>query len=106
MYYSKNSPQSINVPRNYGGNTFRVIDESERHYIKENELKEDKKVENLSIKIDEKEVKKEAKNSILPSIFADISVEDVLLLGIMLVIHQENPNDSTLLLLLVLLLAK
>ena len=106
MYYSKNAPQSISIPRNYSGNTFRVIDESERHYIKENELKEDKKVENLSIKIDEKEVKKEAKNSILPSIFADISVEDVLLLGIMLVIHQENPNDSTLLLLLILLLAK
>lgn len=106
MYYSKNAPQSISIPRNYSGNTFRVIDESERYYIKENELKEDKKVENLSIKIDEKEVKKEAKNSILPSIFADISVEDVLLLGIMLVIHQENPNDSTLLLLLILLLAK
>lgn len=106
MYYSKNAPQSISIPRNYSGNTFRVIDESERHYIKENELKEDKKVENLSIKIEEKEVKKEAKNSILPSIFADISVEDVLLLGIMLVIHQENPNDSTLLLLLILLLAK
>ena len=106
MYYSKNAPQSISIPRNYSGNTFRVIDESERHYIKENELQEDKKVENLSIKIDEKEVKKEAKNSILPSIFADISVEDVLLLGIMLVIHQENPNDTTLLLLLILLLAK
>ena len=106
MYYSKNAPQSISIPRNYSGNTFRVIDESERHYIKENELKEDKEVENLSIKIDEKEVKKEVKNSILPSIFSDISVEDVLLLGIMLVIHQENPNDSTLLLLLILLLAK
>lgn len=106
MYYSKNAPQSINVPRNYSGNTFRVIDESERHYIKENELEEEKKSDIFSTKIDENDVKKEVKNSILPSIFSDISVEDVLLLGIMLVIHQENPNDSTLLLLLILLLAK
>ena len=106
MYYSKNSPQSINVPRNYSGNTFRVIDESERHYIKENEFEKEQKPDDFSTKIDEKEAKKDAKNSILPSIFSDISVEDVLLLGIMLVIHQENPNDSTLLLLLVLLLAK
>ena len=106
MYYSKNAPQSINVPRNYSGNTFRVIDESERHYIKENELEEEKKSDIFSTKIDENDVQKEVKNSILPSIFSDISVEDVLLLGIMLVIHQENPNDSTLLLLLILLLAK
>ena len=106
MYYSKNAPQSINVPRNYSGNTFRVIDESERHYIKENELEEEKKSDIFSTKIDENDVKKEVKNSILPSIFADISVEDVLLLGIMLVIHQENPHDSTLLVLLILLLAK
>ena len=106
MYYSKNASQPLNVPRNYSGNTFRVIDESERHYIKDQELLEEENKEDLSIKIDETESKKDGKNSILPSIFSDISVEDVLLLGIMLVIHQENPNDSTLLLLLVLLLAK
>ena len=106
MYYSKGNSQSISVPRNYSGNTFRVVDESERHYIKENEFEKEQKPDDFSTKIDEKEVKKDAKNSILPSIFSDISVEDVLLLGIMLVIHQENPNDSTLLLLLVLLLAK
>ncbi len=106
MYYSKNYSPSITVPKNYSGNTFRVIDESERHYIKEQPQELEEKVENFSTKIEEKETKKEIKNSILPSIFSDISVEDVLLLGLMLVIHQENPNDTTLLLLLILLLAK
>lgn len=107
MYHSKNSTQRINVPRNYSGNTFRVIDESERHYIKEQEGEErDKKSESMSTKIEEPITKKEGKPPILPSIFSDISVEDVLLLGLMLVIHQENPNDTTLLLLLILLLAK
>ena len=49
MYYSKNNSNSISVPRNYSGNTFRVIDESERHYIKENELEEEKKSDIFSI---------------------------------------------------------
>lgn len=108
MYYSKNNSQSINIPRNYSGNTFRVIDESERNYIKDTEEKENGKEDtnDFSIKIDKTQIKKETKPPILPSIFSDISVEDVLLLGIMLVIHQENPNDTTLLLLLILLLAK
>jgi hypothetical protein len=106
MYYSKNASQNINLPRNYSGNTFRVIDESERHYIKEQSTPNEEKDEILSTKIEEKETKKEVKNSILPSFFSDISVEDLLLLGLMLVIHQENPNDTTLLLLLILLLAK
>ena len=106
MYYSKNNSSNITLPRNYSGNTFRVIDESERHYIKEETEEQKEKNKNLSTKIEEKEIKKDGKTSILPSIFSDISVEDVLLLGIMLVIHQENPNDTTLLLLLILLLAK
>ena len=106
MYYSKNNSSNITLPRNYSGNTFRVIDESERHYIKEETEEQIEKNKNLSTKIEEKEIKKDGKTSILPSIFSDISVEDVLLLGIMLVIHQENPNDTTLLLLLILLLAK
>ena len=107
MYYSKNHSQAISVPRNYSGNTFRVIDESERRYIKEtNSEKEERKSEISSTKIDEKILKNEPKESILPSFFADISVEDILLIGLMLVIHQENPNDTTLFLLLILLLAK
>ena len=106
MYYSKNNSSNITLPRNYSGNTFRVIDESERHYTKEDPEEQIEKSKNLSTKIEEKEIKKDGKSSILPSILSDISVEDVLLLGIMLVIHQENPNDTTLLLLLILLLAK
>ena len=106
MYYSKNNSPNISVPRNYSGNTFRVIDESERNYIKNSESKEEEKTDDSSTKIEEAETKKESKSSILPSIFSDISVEDILLLGIMLVIHQENPNDTILLLLLILLLAK
>ena len=106
MYYSKNYSSGITVPQNYSGNTFRVIDESERHYIKEPPTEFVEKVEESPTKNEEKEIKKEAKSSILPSFFSDISVEDVLLLGLMLVIHQENPNDTTLLLLLILLLAK
>ena len=106
MYYSKSASQGIALPRNYSGNTFRVIDESERHYIKEQPAEHEEKEKVLSTKIEEKDPQKEAKNSIFPSIFSDISVEDVLLLGLMLVIHQENPNDATLLLLLILLLAK
>ena len=106
MYYSKNNSSNITLPRNYSGNTFRVIDESERHYTKEDPEEQIEKNKNLSTKIEEKEIKKDGKSSILPSILSDISVEDVLLLGIMLVIHQENPNDTTLLLLLILLLAK
>lgn len=106
MYYSKSNSSNLIPPRNYSGNTFRVIDESERHYIKEEHKEQKEKDEIPSTKIEEKETKNDIKNSILPSIFSDISVEDVLLLGLMLVIHQENPNDTTLLLLLILLLAK
>lgn len=106
MYYSKNHSNGISVPRNYSGNTFRVIDESERNYIKEPLHSPTNQCEAPSTKIDANDIKNESKCSILPSFLSDISVEDVLLLGLMLVIHQENPNDTTLLLLLVLLLAK
>ncbi len=110
MYYSKNGSPNITVPRNYSGNTFRVIDESERHYIEnppEREAKSpEESLQNTSPRAEQNGQKAEQKSSILPSIFTDISVEDVLLLGLMLVIHQENPNDVTLLLLLILLLAK
>ena len=106
MYHSKINSPSITVPRNYSGNTFRVIDESERHYINEPNDDENPKECDLSTKIEEANDKQAQKNSFLPSIFSDISVEDVLLLGLMLVIHQENPNDTTLLLLLILLLVK
>jgi hypothetical protein len=106
MYYSKNHSSSISVPRNYSGNTFRVIDESERNYIKEQPEDVIEQDEDYLRKIDTNNMPNEAKSSILPSFLNDISLEDILLLGLMLVIHQENPNDTTLLLLLILLLAK
>lgn len=106
MYYSKNNSNSINIPRNYSGNTFRVIDESERHYIKETPQIDYEKSEKTSTKIEDLDTKNEPKNPIFSSFFSNFSVEDILLLGLMLVIHQENPNDTTLLLLLILLLAK
>ena len=106
MYYSKNNSSNLTLPRNYSGNTFRVIDESDRRYIKEQFEKQEDIDKDILIKDEETEAKKDSKPSILPSVFSDISVEDILLLGLMLVIHQENPNDTTLLLLLILLLAK
>ena len=56
MYYSKNNSSNITLPRNYSGNTFRVIDESERHYIKEETEEQIEKNKNLSTKIEEKEI--------------------------------------------------
>lgn len=106
MYYSKNTSPNISIPRNYSGNTFRVIDETERNYIKEDFDESPKSPPNISTKIDDTETKKEQKNSVLSTLFQDISLEDILLLGLMFVIHQDNPNDTTLLLLLILLLAK
>ena len=106
MYYSKSSAQNISVPRNYSGNTFRVVDESERRYIKETQEEAHLQSENLSTKIEETKDEIDAKTPIINSLFNGISLEDLLLLGIIFVIHQENPNDTTLLLLLILLLAK
>ena len=106
MYYSKGNSQSISVPRNYSGNTFRVVDESERHYIKKEEEESETKCEDFSTKIEETKPQNEEKNPVFNSFFNGISLEDLLLLGLIFVIHQENPNDTTLLLLLILLLAK
>ncbi len=106
MYYSKSNMQNISVPRNYSGNTFRVVDESERRYIKEAQEETNPKTEDFSTKIEEVKPESEVKNPIFNSFFDSISLEDLLLIGLIFVIHQENPNDTTLLLLLILLLAK
>jgi hypothetical protein len=116
MYYSKNNSSTVSVPRNYAGNAFRVVDETERKYIKEdfeNFKNNDEKCDEIfekstknSISKDDLPQKSDQKSPPLPSIFSDISVEDILLLGLIFVIHQENPNDSILILLLILLLSK
>ena len=108
MYYSKNTQGTINIPKNYSGNTFRVIDESDRTYPREEKHEE---IEEKTDIYDEKkeELKAPSATAELPlisSLLKGISVEDILILGLIFVIHQENPNDSTLILLLILLLAK
>ncbi len=108
MYYSKSNSQGLNVPRNYSGSAFRVIDESDRTHIvhaDENEHNPDK--ENECLEEESKGSEQKAPSiPLLSSLFSSISVEDILLLGLIFVIHQENPNDNILLLLLILLLAK
>ena len=107
MYYSKSSSPSI--PKNYSGNAFRVIDESNRTYQKDNEApppqsidkKDEKKQE---IFVDEK--KNGGEIPLVSSFLSGISVEDILLLGLIFVIHEGNPNDPVLFLLLILLLSK
>ena len=106
MYYSKNGFGTISIPKNYSGNTFKVIDETPKR--QENDFLDAEKsiTQASSTKIEEVDDQNHHPNSIFNSFFSEISVEDLLLLGIIFVIHQENPNDSTLLLLLILLLAK
>ena len=110
MYYSKNNFTNISVPKNYSGNAFKAIDEIENQHIENSFIKEELHNENFSTKTEEnceKSVQQADSNThFLNSFLSNISVEDLLLLGIIFVIHQENPNDSTLLLLLILLLAK
>ncbi len=112
MYYSKSS-SGLSIPSNYSGNAFRVTDESDRTY-KKSEGKEQNDMPNeVSGDFENKEsvgnesVRK-AKSNVprLPSILSDINAEDVLILGLIFLIHRDNPTDPTLLLLLVLLLVK
>ncbi|MGM9631576.1 MAG: hypothetical protein ACI3XL_00585 [Eubacteriales bacterium] len=195
MYYSKNysnnRAQTVNIPHNYSGNTFRVLDETDRTYRKDfDEAKDEnsdadrrfsggfgeregvlrdlkgeeerpreqysvygnecaRRERDLEHSCDcdsdfdrkhncdcdsdrnrdcdcERDCERDCKcekcsspslssvlpkslcqdNSPLSKLLNNISVEDVLLLGIMLVIYTDNPSDPTLVLLLVLLLAK
>ena len=126
MYYSKNTSSQVSVPLNYGGNAFRVIDESKREPRNEVDASESSKLphsshpfqsnthtipdcdkphlceeENPSCNENE-----ETHKGSIPSILSGISMEDILLLGLILVVHQNDHNDPTLLLLLILLLTK
>ncbi len=110
MYYSKNNFTNISVPQNYSGNAFKVIDETEKRHIENNFFEEESHNKNFSIESEEnceKSLPEPDSNShFLNSFLSNISIEDLLLLGIIFVIHQENPNDSILILLLILLLTK
>jgi hypothetical protein len=110
MDYSKsNSPA---IPKNYGGNAFRVIDESDRTYHTldkdEGDLLRSAHLESDGVAEGTKcnEKKTEPNAPVISSFLSGISVEDVLLLGLIFVIHEENPNDPVLFLLLLLLLSK
>lgn len=110
MYYSKNvTTEKISVPKNYSGNTFRqeaTTDESTYPQSETSTIIE-KSIEPFDTENSEINNQKTQNNMVqLPSFLQNISVEDILLLGLIFVIHQENPNDSTLVLLLILLLAK
>lgn len=112
MYYSKNG-SGLSIPSNYSGNAFRVADESDRTYKKaEIEAENDARIEATG-DLDSKETdgdanvsKKTDSTPQLPTILSDIAAEDVLILGLIFLIHRDNPTDPTLLLLLVLLLVK
>ena len=110
MYYSKNSFTNVTVPRNYSGNAFKVIDETEKRRIENDSIEEELQNEIFSTENEEicekSNSKTDSNTHFLNSFLSNISVEDLLLLGIIFVIHQENPNDSILILLLILLLSK
>ena len=97
MYYSKGGvTDKISVPKNYSGNTFRQEFESE---YSQSQDEKSTKIENKTNEIDTKNDEFIPSNtsespSKSPSFLQNISVEDILLLGLIFVIHQENPNDK------------
>ena len=106
MYYSKGTQNVLTIPQNYSGNTFRVIDESDRTYKPEFEPSQAESNREPTPETPPTEEEKSESHSPISSLLSSISMEDLLLLGLIFVIHQHDPNDSTLILLLILLLAK
>lgn len=106
MYYSKSNAPSVTLPRNYSGNAFSHEDEEQANKMPENNTYIEDAMPDGQPDASKKASANKQGSPISPSLFSSISVEDLLLLGLIFVIHQENPNDSTLLLLLILLLAK
>ena len=99
MYHSKNSGSTITLPHNYGGNAFNISEEKDD--FSELDL-QDKKEDHEELLSPQKVSESTATNSLL----AGISTEDLLLLGLILVIKDTNPNDPVFILLLILLLTK
>lgn len=98
MYYSKSAHDTITIPKNYSGNTFRQREKSDDYIEKSSDTSTNNSCDTCE---DNNTQEHES-----PSVFSGISLEDLLLLGLILVIHQEDPNDTTLILLLILLLTK
>ena len=102
MYYSKNSTPRISIPRNYSGNTFRQDSEEEKPYIKDPHATENKKIDPPIQEICEEKVQAPP----LLSAVSGVSSEDLLLLGLILAILRDNPNDDLILFFLLLLIIK
>ena len=99
MYHSKNSGSTITLPHNYGGSAFNVKDEE---ILSQNFELENKKLEINNCSCQEKPVENHHPCSFL----SGISNEDLLLIGLILIIKDANPGDPILILLLILLLTK
>ena len=99
MYHSKNSGSTIMLPHNYGGSAFNVKDDE----IHSQKLElENKNLEISNCSCQEKPVENPPPGSFL----SGISNEDLLLVGLILIIKDANPGDPILMLLLILLLTK
>ena len=112
MYYSKGGASQINIPRNYAGNVI-FADENFVSKPSEDNIREQENAitnDEISIKNenfdDERSTKINKSSPALSSLLSDISVEDLLLLGLILVVYQSDPQDPTLIILLILLLVK
>ncbi len=113
MYYSKRGSEGVAVPRNYSGSLFRVVDESDRTPPDRDPMDRDpperKNSENAGAECRActGACKKDDGGLVtLSHIFSGISVEELLLVGLMTVIHRDDPDDPILLVLLVLLMAR
>lgn len=127
MYYSKSYAKvggGVNIPSNYHGTAFQapentgdtytenanqesVFSPLERNYAnseRDSPTRENEAEGGLECSLERCE--RAPESSLISSFFQSVSLEDVLLLGLLLVIHDESPNDPVLILLLILLLTK
>ena len=102
MYYSKNNSPRITVPRNYSGNMFRSEEDVLKPYIEERKAPAP---EPLKCESDAHPDSK-LPSPPLFSALTGISVEDLLLLGVIFVVLSKDPSDDIVLLFLLLLLVK
>ena len=133
MYYSKNQAQRsgrVIVPENYSGNAFRVKDESERRPVqkesephispsfvaaepplsppfeKEQYLDAEERTEEVGECEKPAPPQKPSGAGLLSGIFNDIDLEDIIFLGLLWVLFQDDASDDALLLIIALLLLK
>ena len=105
MYYSKNGSIKVTVPQNYAGNAFYTDEKSEQKDTEKfhQDTPQNDALYAPSDSLKSTKIENSASENTLPF---DISVEDLLLLGLIFVIYQSDPKDPTLIILLILLLVK